>query len=155
VREGDPTLALTYYDLGRLVDRSMARERLSMTLLALFGITAILMAAVGIYGTMAYAVAQRRGEFAVRAALGAEPSWIRNLVLAQGRTFGLIGAAVGLGAAFILSRWVESELVGVSAFDPVVLVTMTLLMLAVVLAATLVPAVRAARVKASSVLRQD
>jgi predicted permease len=155
VRDGDPTLAVTYYDLGRLVDRSLARQRMSMTLLSLFGITALVMASVGIYGTMAYSVAQRRGEFAVRAALGAEPSWIRRLVLAQGRTFGLIGAVVGVGVAAALGRWVESQLFGVSAFDPLVLASMTALMLAVVLAATLIPAFRASRVKASSVLRQD
>jgi ABC-type antimicrobial peptide transport system permease subunit len=133
----------------------MARERMSMTLLSLFGLTALVMASIGIYGTMAYSVAQRRGEFAVRAALGAEPSGIRGLVLSQGWTFGLIGAAAGLLIAAGLGRWVESQLFGVSAFDPVVLASMTALMLAVVLGSTLIPAYRASRVRASSVLRQD
>jgi len=155
VKAGDPTLAITYYDLARLVERSMARERTTMTLLALFGVVALVLAAVGIYGTMAYSVAQRRGEFAVRAALGAEPSGLRGLVLSQGRLFGIIGAAIGLAIAAIAGRWVESQLFGVSAFDPMVLVGMTALMLVVVLAATLVPAWRAARVRASSVLRAD
>jgi predicted permease len=155
VHQGDPTLAITYYDLGRLVERSLARERMSMTLLAIFGLVALALAAVGIYGTMAYSVAQRRGEFAVRAALGAEPGGIRGLVLAQGRTFGLIGAAIGLAIAAGLGRFVESQLFGVSVFDPLVLTAMTLLMLGVVLASTLVPAWRASRVPASSVLRND
>jgi predicted permease len=155
VKAGDPTLAVNYYDLARLIHRSMARERMSMALLALFGVTALVLAAVGIYGTMAYAVAQRRGEFAVRAALGAEPKGIVGLVLSQGRTFGLIGAAAGLAIAAIAGRWVETQLFGVSAFDPAVLVGMTVLMLVVVLVATLVPAWRASRVRASSVLRAD
>ena len=155
VRKGDPTLAINYYDLGRLVHRSLARERMSMTLLSIFGVVALVLAAIGIYGTMAYSVAQRRGEFAVRAALGAEPSGIRRLVLAQGRTFGLIGAAVGLAIAAGAGRFLQSQLFGVSAFDVMVLTAVTALMLAVVVGSTLLPAWRASRVKASSVLRSD
>jgi ABC-type antimicrobial peptide transport system permease subunit len=155
VLAGDPKLAVNYYNLGTLVERSLARERMSMTLLSLFGVVALILAAVGIYGTMAYSVAQRRGEFAVRAALGAEPSWIRNLVLSQGRTFGIIGATAGLAIAAAAGKWVETQLFGVSAFDVSVLVGMTALMLVVVFAATLVPAWRASRVQASSVLRTD
>jgi putative ABC transport system permease protein len=155
VREADPTLSVTYYDMGRLIERSLTRERLSMTLLLLFGITALVLAAVGIYGIMAYSVAQRRGEFAVRAALGAEPEGIRALVLKQGRTLGLIGTIIGLGVAVVAGRWVESQLFGISAFDPVVFVAMTVLMLGVVLASTVIPAVRASGVNASSVLRPD
>jgi predicted permease len=155
VLAGDPKLAVNYYDLGTLVERSMARERMSMTLLSLFGVVALILAAVGIYGTMAYSVAQRRGEFAVRAALGAEPSWIRNLVLSQGRTFGLIGGSAGLAIAAGTGKWVETQLVGISAFDVTVLVGMTVLMFVVVLVATLIPAFRASRVRASAVLRTD
>jgi putative ABC transport system permease protein len=155
VRDADPTLSVTYYDMGRLVERALTRERLSMTLLSLFGVGALVLAAVGIYGIMSYSIAQRRGEFAVRAALGAEPSGIRGLVLAQGRKFGLIGAAIGLGIAAAAGRWVESQLYGVSALDPLVLAAMTALMLVVVLGSTLVPAWRASKVKASHVLRAD
>lgn len=155
VREGEPTLAITYYDMGRLIERSLTRERMSMTLLTLFGAGALVLAAVGIYGIMAYSVAQRRGEFAVRAALGAEPGAIRNLVLAKGRTLGLTGAIIGLSLAAVVGRWVESQLFGVSALDPIVFAGMTGAMLVVVLASTLVPAWRASRVKASSVLRAD
>ena len=155
VRQGDPTLAVTYYDMARLVKRSLTRERMSMTLLSLFGVCALVLAAVGIYGSMAYSVAQRRGEFAVRAALGAEPASIRGLVLAQGRRLGIIGAIFGLGTAAAAGRWVESQLFGVSAFDPVVFFAMTALMLVVVLASTAAPALRASTVKASSVLRAD
>ena len=155
VREGDPTLAVTYYDMGRLVHRALSRERMSMMLLSLFGVCALALAAVGIYGIMAYSVAQRRGEFAVRAALGADPDRIRGLVMAQGRKLGTVGAIVGLVSAAIAGRWVESQLFGVSAFDPLVFVVMSALMLAVVLGSAVIPALRAATVQASSVLRGE
>ena len=73
----------------------------------------------------------------------------------QGRTLGLIGATIGLGVAAVAGRWVESQLFGISAFDPVVFVAMTALMLVVVLASTVIPAVRASGVSASSVLRPE
>jgi ABC-type lipoprotein release transport system permease subunit len=104
---------------------------------------------------MAYSVAQRRGEFAVRAALGAEPERIRGLVITQGRNLGVIGALAGLVVAAIAGRWVESQLFGVSAFDPLVFAAMTVLMLAIVLGSTVIPALRAATVQASSVLRGE
>ncbi len=155
VKQGDPTLAITYYDMGQLMQRALTRQRMTMTLLTLFGAAALVLAAVGIYGIMAYSVAQRRGEFAVRAALGAAPDRIRNLVLARGRTLGLIGAGIGVAVSAAAGKWISSQLHGVSAFDPIVLATMTVAMLAVVIAATIVPALRAARVKASSVLRGE
>ena len=155
VREADATLSVEYYDMGRLVTRSLTRERLSMTLLALFGAAALALSAVGIYGIMAYSVAQRRGEFAVRAALGAEPRSILGLVLRQGRTMGLLGAGIGLGFAILAGRYFESQLAGVSAVDPLVLATVTAVILGVVTASTLVPALRASRVRAAAVLRAD
>ena len=91
----------------------------------------------------------------MRAALGAEPSGIRALVLKQGSRLGIVGAIIGLAIAAAGGRWVESQLFGVSAFDPVVFVAMTALMLGIVLASTVVPAIRASSVKASSVLRAD
>ena len=72
-----------------------------------------MLAAVGIYGIMAYSVAQRRGEFAVRAALGAEPGALRSLVLARGRTLGLIGVGAGVVVAVLIGRLVESQLFSV------------------------------------------
>jgi len=155
VRAGDPTLAVTYYDMGRLVRRALSRERMSMILLSLFGLCALALAAVGIYGIMAYSVAQRRGEFAVRAALGAEPDRIRGLVISQGRNLGIIGATIGLLIAAIAGRWMESQLFGISSFDPIVFVTMSVLMLAIVIGSTVIPALRAATVQASSVLRGE
>jgi predicted permease len=155
VRDADPTLSLTYYDMGTLVARSLTRERMSMTLVSLFGLAALALAAVGIYGIMAYSVAQRRGEFALRAALGAEPGVIGRLVLAQGRTVGLVGAAIGLGLAALGGRLVESQLFGITAFDPLVFAGMTTLMLLVVVGATLLPAWRASRVNAAAVLRGE
>jgi ABC-type antimicrobial peptide transport system permease subunit len=76
-------------------------------------------------------------------------------VLAKGRTLGIAGAVIGLGIAAVVGRWVESQLFGVSAIDPLVFALMTALMLVVVLASTFVPAWRASRVQASAVLRTD
>jgi putative ABC transport system permease protein len=155
VREADPTLSVEYYDMGRLVERSLTRERLSMTLLSLFGAAALVLAAVGIYGIMAYSVAQRGGEFALRAALGAEPRDIRRLVLLQGRTVAVIGIGIGVALAVLGGRWLESQLSGLSAVDPVVLIATPTFMAMVVAGATLVPAWRASRVKAAGVLRGE
>ncbi|HET9369690.1 MAG TPA: ABC transporter permease, partial [Vicinamibacterales bacterium] len=155
VKQGDPSLSIEYYDMSRLIDRSLTRQRLSMALLVLFGLAALVLAAVGIYGIMAYSVAQRRGEFAVRAALGAEPGALRSLVLARGRTLGLIGVGTGVVVAVLVGRLVESQLFGVSALDPLVLSLMSLTMLAIVIASTLVPAIRASRVRAASVFRGE
>jgi putative ABC transport system permease protein len=141
--------------MGRLVERSLTRERLSMTLLSLFGAAALVLAAVGIYGIMAYSVAQRGGEFALRAALGAEPRDIRRLVLLQGRTVAVIGIGIGVALAVLGGRWLESQLSGLSAVDPVVLIAIPTFMAMVVAGATLVPAWRASRVKVAGVLRGE
>lgn len=153
VREADPMLAVEYYDMGQLLYLATARERVSMILLTLFGVGALLLAAIGIYGIMAYTVEQRRGEYAVRAALGAEPGSIMRLVLAEGRRLAIAGLVLGLGTSLLAGRYLESQLFGLSATDPVVLAGVVGLVLVLVGLSTLEPARRASKVTAASVLR--
>ncbi len=116
---------------------------------------ALFLAAIGIYGVMAYAVSQRRGEFAVRAAMGAEPRHIFRVVLRQGGRLALIGVVAGIVVSAAAGRVVESQLYGVSANDLTVIAGTAIALLVVAIAATAVPAARASRIDPASVLRGD
>jgi ABC-type antimicrobial peptide transport system permease subunit len=118
-------------------------------------ITAGILAAIGIYGVLAYAVAQRRREVGIRLALGAAPYNVRSLFLRQGVTVALAGIAAGLATGHILSRLASSLFFGVQPGDPLTLAASAALMLAVALLASLVPTLRAARASPSDVLRSD
>ncbi len=126
-----------------------------MTLVSLFGVGALFLAAIGIYGVMAYTVSQRRGEFAVRAAMGAEPRSIFRVVLRQGGRLALIGVVAGIAVSAAAGRVVESQLYGVSASDLTVIAGTAIALLVVAIAATAVPAARASRIDPASVLRGD
>jgi putative ABC transport system permease protein len=124
--------------------RSTAREDFNMLLLAIFAGSALLLAAVGIYGVMAYSVAQRSQEIAIRMALGADRATIRNLVMRQGMLLAIAGVLVGVGAALGLTRLIASFLFGVKAWDPVVFLVVPVLLTSVASLAVWVPARRAA-----------
>jgi predicted permease len=141
--------------LAKQVDDSLVSERLIVILSACFGGLAALLAAIGIYGVLAFAVGERRREIGVRIALGADPSSVRRLVLGEVGRFLLAGAAIGLPAAYALGRFVESILYGVDAADPQVFAAGTALMAAVALAAAWPPALRAARTNAVEALRGE
>ena len=126
-----------------------------MTLMLLFGATAVALAAVGIYGVVAYAAAQRRGEVATRLALGATPGTIFWMVLKQGRTLAIIGTSIGLVVAYIAGQIVSSRIYEVSASDPLILGGATVLVVGITLLATMIPAFRSARLDPSRVLRPD
>jgi predicted permease len=134
---------------------SLARERLGMSLFAVFGAVALALAAVGVYGLMSYSVAQRTGEIAVRAALGASQRQIIGGVVARGAWLGLAGIAIGVAVAAATGRVLSSELYGVNALDWRVFVAVPLTLLAVALAAAYVPARRAARVDPAGVLQTE
>jgi putative ABC transport system permease protein len=141
--------------MEELIGQSVGQRRLSMLLLSLFSGIALVLASVGIYGLMSYSVAQRSRELGVRIALGAARSDVLRLVLRQGMSLALTGIVIGVGAAFALTRLIESQLYGVRATDPATFVGVAALLGVTALAANLVPALRATRVDPAVVLREE
>jgi predicted permease len=139
--------------MDEIVIRNTSRQRFNMLLLTIFGSSALLMAAIGIYGLMAYSVQQRTQEMGIRMALGAQASHIRNMVIWQGMVLALIGVVIGIAGAFGLTRFLASFLFDVKAWDPLAFVVTPLLLTAVALLAVWVPAQRAVRVDPMAALR--
>ena len=125
-----------------------------VTLFGIFALFALVMAAVGIYGVMAYSVSSRKTEIGVRMALGAETGGVRAMILRQGAKLMAAGVVIGLGLALLLSRVLESMVFGISATDPATFVGVTLLLGLVALVANLVPAARATRMDPARTLRE-
>lgn len=141
--------------MEEVVSQSTARADFNMTLLTLFGVAALVLAVIGIYGLMAYSVRQRTREIGIRLALGAESRHVRNMVVAEGMRLSLIGMAIGMAGAFGLTRLLQSFLFGVQAWDPLVFVTVPALLGAAALGAVWFPARRAAGTDPADALRQD
>jgi ABC-type antimicrobial peptide transport system permease subunit len=141
--------------MDEVVVRSTARQDFNMLLLYIFGIAALVLAAIGIYGLMAYSVQQRIQEIGIRMALGADRERIRRMVVWQGMRLAIVGVVLGLGAAFGLTRLIAGLLYGVKSWDPMVFVTVPLILSAVALAATWMPAVRASRLDPMKALRLE
>jgi putative ABC transport system permease protein len=139
---------------ARVAD-SIARPRLSVWLLAVFAAVALVLAAIGIYGVMAYTVAQRTREIGVRMALGADPVSVKRLVVWQGMQPALLGVVIGMIAAFTASRYIASMLYGVSALDPVTFFLVPLFLATIALLATYLPARRATRVSPTVALQSE
>jgi putative ABC transport system permease protein len=135
-----------------VVGSTITRQQLGMTLMLWFGAAAVALAAVGIYGVIAYGAAQRRGEVAIRLSLGATPANVFRLVLREARTMAAIGAAIGVAVAYLAGRVVSSRLYEISASDPIILGGAAALVVAIALLATVVPAWRAARLDPARVL---
>jgi putative ABC transport system permease protein len=141
--------------LEEIVADSISRQRFAMTLLTVFSAVALVIAAVGIYGVMAYNVVQRTGEFGIRMALGAQQRDVLRLVLAQGGKLIGLGLAIGLLATLGASRAMGSMLFNTSAYDPLTLFSITLLLGAVALIACFFPANRATKVNPIEALRTE
>ncbi len=141
--------------MDEVVIHSTARQDFNMLLLTIFGASALILAAIGIYGLMAYSVQQRTQEMGIRMALGADRGTIRNLVVWHGMTLALIGVVIGVGAAFGLIRLLASFLFGVKIYDPMVFVTVPVILSAVALAAVWFPATRASKLDPMQALRVD
>ena len=134
---------------------SVSRQRFNMWLMTIFGSSALLLAAIGIYGLMGYSVQQRTQEIGIRLALGAGSNQVRNMVVLQGMILAVIGVIVGLALAFGLSFVIASLLFGVQAHDPVVFVGIPVLFGLIALIAVWLPARRASRVDPISALRYE
>ena len=155
VRELDPQIAVEFELVRDLVNGTLRRQQLGMTLMLIFGGVAILLAAVGIYGVVAYAVSQRRGEMATRLALGATPGSLFVLVMKQGALLALIGTGIGLLVAYLSGRIVASQIYAIRASDPVMLGAAIVLVGGITALATMIPAWRASRLAPSGVLHTE
>src|SRR5262249_17454972 len=141
--------------LDRYMERSVEQPRLTMLVVLVFASTALLLAAVGIYGVMAYSVAQRSREIGIRVALGAETRNVRSLVIRQSMRLVLWGVAMGIPASTIVGRLYASLLFGVQPADAATFAGVVAILSTVALAATYVPALRATRVDPIVVLRSE
>lgn len=141
--------------MDEVMGRSTARQSFNMLLLTIFGTVALFLAAIGIYGLMAYSVAQRAQEVGIRMALGADRSVIRNFVVWQGMRLALIGVVAGIAASFGLTRLLSTLLFGVKPWDPAVFVSSPLILTAVALLAVWLPAARASKVDPMQALRAE
>jgi putative ABC transport system permease protein len=138
-----------------IVDEELAPRRLQATILGAFGGLALLLASLGIYAVLSYAVAQRTQEIGVRIALGAQPGNVLRMIIGQGLALTLTGVAIGLGGALALTRVLANLLYGVSASDPATLVAIAALLSCVALLACYIPARRAMRVDPMVALRYE
>jgi ABC-type antimicrobial peptide transport system permease subunit len=141
--------------LDELMEASTAQPRFRTFLLGSFAGVALLLSAIGIYGVMAYTVSRRTREVGVRMALGARPADILKLVFGESMTLTLLGLGLGLLGACAVTRVMKTLLFGVSSTDPSTLTSVTLLLCAVALLATYIPARRAMRVDPMAALRDE
>jgi putative ABC transport system permease protein len=156
IRSVDPEQPV--YDVRTIEDvleLSMAQRWLNMTLVTIFAAISLVLASIGVYGVVAYGVSQRRREFGIRLALGAERAAVARLVVRQGAVLAITGSAIGFVGAILVTKAVESLLYGVKATDPPSFATATGLLVGVTLLASYVPARRAASVDPASTLRSE
>ncbi len=139
--------------LNDVVARSTARQDFNVAVMSVFGISALVLAAIGLYGLMAYSVEQRTQEIGIRMALGAETTTVRHMVVFQGMRLALIGVAIGIGVAFAFTRFISGFLYGIKALDPIAFVVAPVVLSAVALLSVWIPARRATRVDPMEALR--
>lgn len=156
IRELDADLPVAAIrPLTSVVKGTVARQRLSMALLAAFAITSLILVVIGLYGVISYSVAQRSREIGVRVALGARPGDVLRMILREGLLLTAVGLAVGMAGAFALARLLESLLYGVAPTDTLTLAGAALLLAATALLASAIPAARAVRIDPALVLGSE
>ena len=139
-------------------EQTLSQERLFAKLLTLFGLLAQQLAAIGLYGVMAYGVAQRTQEIGIRMALGASPNDVLKMILRQGMALTMVGIALGIASAYVLTKYLESlsnMLYGVRATDPLTFIVVAAFLSAVALLACYIPARRATKVDPMVALRYE
>jgi ABC-type antimicrobial peptide transport system permease subunit len=150
----DPQQPLgTVRSMDELIAESVGGQRLNFVLVSAFAVVALLLTAAGLYGVMAYLVAERTREIGVRMALGATPRQVVSMVLGQAGAMMAIGIGIGVAGALLMSRAIGSLLFGVSTLDPRIYVVVTMLLGFVALCAAAVPSLRATRIDALIVIR--
>ena len=156
VQSVDPDLPVVNLRTQReQINATMQMERAFAALTAGFGVLALALACVGIYGIMAYSVAQRTNEIGIRLALGAQPGQVQSMILRESTWLTFVGIVVGVASALWLTRLVKSMLYGVTPNDPVTLAAGAVVLLAITLAATWIPARRAASIQPMEALRHE
>jgi putative ABC transport system permease protein len=156
VAEVDKTVPVADIEtMDRIITESVMQPRFNMVLLGLFSAIALMLSAAGIYGVTSYTVTQRTHELGIRLALGAQLGDVLRLILKQGLAVILIGVAIGLAAAFVLTRLLRTLVFGISTNDPVTFIGITLLLSLVALIACYVPARRATKVDPLVALRYE
>jgi ABC-type antimicrobial peptide transport system permease subunit len=138
-----------------LVASTLSRQKLGMTLMLVFGAMAVTLAAIGIYGVIAYASAERSREFATRMALGASSSNVFWLLAGQARVLAVVGGVLGVATAYATGRLASSWLYEVRASDPMILAGAFVIVVAVTVFATVIPARRVSRTDPANALRAD
>jgi ABC-type antimicrobial peptide transport system permease subunit len=138
-----------------IVSVSVSRQKFNMWVMTVFGACALLLAAIGIYGLMAYSVEQRTQELGIRLALGAQASHVKNMVVFQGMRLALAGVVLGIGGAFWLAKFITTFLFGVTAKDPIVFAGVPLLLTAIAFVSVWLPAQRASKVDPIIALRAE
>ena len=156
LKDTDPYVpAYRVLSMDATIQRSYFQQALYSKMFTAFAAIALVLAAVGVYGVIAYSVSQRTREIGVRVALGAQRTNVLRLILGQGALLTAAGVGVGLLGALGVTRFMRAMLYGVSPFDPVSFVAVTLVLSAIGFLASYVPAIRAARVDPIDALRQD
>jgi predicted permease len=156
VQQADPDLPIVNIRTQReQIDESMRMERTFAALTTGFGALALALACVGVFGVMAYSVAQRTNEIGIRMALGAQPGQVKRMILCESTLLAAVGISGGIAGVLLLSRLVNSMLYGIRSYDPVSMVVGILILLAVALTASWIPARRAAGVQPMEALRHE
>ena len=156
IHKADSNLPVTHVmTMDGLLTDSVSPRRFSATLVGVFAVLAVVLAAVGIYGVMSYTVSQRTREIGVRMALGAQLASVRGMILGQTLKLTLLGVGFGLAGAFVVTRFLASMLFGIGVYDPVTFLGVAALLVAVALVASYIPARRAMRVDPIVALRYE